>query len=236
MPSSRALIIAIVLLALVALMLVLARPALAGGDWKLESVECQVDTKSIIVSGLVKGGGDTVDDVYYDYRLIYLKHVNLTEAGEGHFTYIMTRPIVQLGGRVTIVNRETGQTVETICHNAVPINAGHGDHWAVLYHDANENDKPSVKIYCVIEGQGQYRGEFDKADFQQYPNKPETNIMVKYIEGCLVPVSVWQLTTGERQVNIGPDVDGKTAVTIFENFPPANVHFYDVDPGLPDWY
>ncbi|MCA9913306.1 MAG: hypothetical protein KC496_08145 [Anaerolineae bacterium] len=40
-------------------------------------------------------------------------------------------------------------------------------------------------------------------------------------------ISLYKLTTGEYQLNVGPDEDGKVQVTIFDGFPPTNVYGYD---------
>lgn len=39
-------------------------------------------------------------------------------------------------------------------------------------------------------------------------------------------VSFYKLTTGEYQLNVGPDADGKVEVTIFDGFPATNIYGY----------
>ncbi len=39
-------------------------------------------------------------------------------------------------------------------------------------------------------------------------------------------IALYKLTTGEYQINAGPDPDGKVEVTIFDGFPPSNTYGY----------
>jgi len=213
-----------------------ASPALAGGPWALESVECQVDTKTIVVTGTVNSANPTVDDIYYNGRLVYSKNVQTDDMGEGHGSYIIKVPYLKLGAEVRVENRDGGPTVETVCVNAVPLNMGHGDHWAVLYRDQDEAGNPAIKVYCIIDGQGQYRGMFSKPEMHAVHKDPDVNLFIKSIPDCSVPIAAYVLTTGEYQINIGPDGEGKSAVTVFRKMPPVDVHYYDIDPNLPVWY
>ncbi len=40
-------------------------------------------------------------------------------------------------------------------------------------------------------------------------------------------IALYKLTTGEYQLNVGPDEEGKVQVTIFDGFPPTNTYGYD---------
>ena len=237
MLSKKAVMLALALAAAGSLAAALAHPALAGGsDWKPEAVECQADTQTIVVSGEVTGATPSSDRIYYNGRLVYTRSVNTAEAGIGNFAYSFKGHFIRLGGEVRIVNTGSGRTLETTCANVVPINQGHGDHWVVLYNDVTDSGDPAVNVYCIIDGQGQYGGQFSKWELKSYPRNPDGNTTVKIITSCAVPVGVYILTTGEYQVNIGPDGEGKTAVVIFRKMPPVGVYFLDIDPNMPPWY
>jgi hypothetical protein len=237
MLSKKAPIIVLALAIVGALAAALANPALArSSDWKPESVECQSDTQTIVVTGEVSGGSPSSDHIYYNGRLVYTKTVNTAEAGNGKFAYSLKGRYIRLGGEVRIVNTDSGKTLENTCYNAVPINEGHGDHWASLYNDVTDSGDPSVKVYCIVGGQGQYGGQFSKAELKAIPRNPDANVTIKTITSCAAPIGVYLLTTGEYQVNIGPDGEGKTAVIIFRRMPPIDIYFRDIDPNLPAWY
>jgi hypothetical protein len=57
-----------------------------------------------------------------------------------------------------------------------------------------------------------------QADMDKLPAQPEQNIAVK--ENPLI--SLYKLTSGEFQVNAGPDADGKIYVVRFQGCPAAN--------------
>ena len=57
------------------------------------------------------------------------------------------------------------------------------------------------------------------------PESPEENTLIASTEDEYI--SLYQLTTGEYQINIGPDIEGNVQVVIFTGVPPTNVYRND---------
>ncbi len=58
-----------------------------------------------------------------------------------------------------------------------------------------------------------------------YPEQPEENtLLASSLDGY---IHIYLLTTGEYQINIGPDAEGKVIVIIFTGLPPTNVYRRD---------
>lgn len=99
-----------------------------------------------------------------------------------------------------------------------------GDLVARIY-PAFSAGRPALHIYCL--GEGTYLGlVVSSADLADYPERPASNTLVARSRVC--PVAFYILTTGEYQVNIGPDREGKTYVTIFRGLPPSGVYGYEL--------
>jgi hypothetical protein len=231
MKTTQRLIVSIAALAALAGGVLLAGPALAkDGPWTPIGVECDVDTGTVTVTGLVGGsGGDTSDSIFMGGRLIMQKTVHSDEFGSGKGAYSV-KLHVHNGATVEVVNDDNGASVSGTCLHTLPINFGHGDHYVVLSNDITDDGDATLKFYCIVEGQGQYKGEVTRSEFRSVHRDPDLNLLVKWIPGCAVPIGVYVLTTGEWQVNIGPDVEGKTAVIIFHKVPPVDVYYYDIGP------
>jgi len=67
------------------------------------------------------------------------------------------------------------------------------------------------------------------ADLAALPEEVEENTLIAEGEQTTFwgEVAVYQLTTGEIQVNVGPDAEGKVRVTIYDAIPPTSVYGYD---------
>ncbi|KAB2861286.1 MAG: hypothetical protein F9K46_08685 [Anaerolineae bacterium] len=61
-----------------------------------------------------------------------------------------------------------------------------------------------------------------KAKLTALPEFPSENVLIARADN----ISVYKLTTGEYQVNVGPLEDGKVHVVIFEGIPPAHTYGY----------
>lgn len=162
--------------------------------------------------------------------------VGTGNCGGGMMTAASVTFMVPVSGtyRIEVSNNSvTGgnYTVKAVCKTCFKgdgrINYGHGDTYVALY-PGLLNGKHTLEIYCINSYNGQFGGRLVKTDFEGFPKKPETNTLVKTFTTCVVPVDVYILTSGEYQVNIGPDGDGKTGVTIFTGLPPANIHNYNL--------
>ena len=106
------------------------------------------------------------------------------------------------------------------------VNGGHGDHIAAVYIDQDDHAKPDLKLYCVTPDLGTYAGEITQAMIPATP--PAKDTLIKTFTACSHPVSLYALTTGELQLNFGPDAEGHTAVMTFTGIPPTNIHYYDL--------
>lgn len=56
-------------------------------------------------------------------------------------------------------------------------------------------------------------------------NPPSTNTLI----ASAGPASLYALTTGEFQINYGPDAEGKTYVVVFDGIPATNVYSYVIE-------
>jgi hypothetical protein len=61
------------------------------------------------------------------------------------------------------------------------------------------------------------------------PETPEENTLIATGTETTYwgEVNVYQLTTGELQVNVGPDAEGKVRVTIYDALPPTRIYGYE---------
>jgi hypothetical protein len=219
--------------AMIVLALGLAAPALAAdNDWQLQSVECDAVSLTITVTGIVdpNGGFSTSTDSIYLNDIFVISHAVDTKAfGAGTHAYSIKRSEIVAGMKVKVTNEDGGPIVNATCGDApIAVNEGHGDHYAALFKAVDSAGLPLVKVYCIINARGVLMGSITRADFANYSKTPARNTLIKTIKGCAAPVAVYLLTTGEYQVNIGPDVEGKIAVIVFSQLPPVNVYFYDL--------
>ena len=67
------------------------------------------------------------------------------------------------------------------------------------------------------------------------PETPEENTLIATGTETTYwgDVEVYQLTTGEIQVNVGPDSEGKVRVTIYDALPPTRVYGYEFNVLVP---
>lgn len=66
-------------------------------------------------------------------------------------------------------------------------------------------------------------------DLAALPDEVEENTLIAAGEETTYwgEVSLYLLTTGELQVNVGPDAEGKVRVTIYDGIPPTRVYGYE---------
>lgn len=107
------------------------------------------------------------------------------------------------------------------------INYYMGDLVAVLYPDADDDGKPGIHVYDVLEASGEtsakgvFIGMYGYDDFAPYlDDAPAQNVKI----GSIGLTTLYALTTGEFQVNIGPDSEGKITAVIFKGLPPRGVY------------
>jgi hypothetical protein len=106
------------------------------------------------------------------------------------------------------------------------LNWKRGDLHAVIYRRPDANGDPSLQIYTVdAESKGQLLCVFTLADLSD-----ESPAEHRLIRECSSIVHLYQLSSGEAQVNIGPDAEGKNYVLVFDadTFEVANVYTLNV--------
>lgn len=98
-----------------------------------------------------------------------------------------------------------------------------------LFKSKDADGQEQMDLYNVQDGttNGKYMFSITQQDIAPYMTQhPEKNTLLASGEG----VSVYVLTTGEIQVNAGPDAEGKYHVKIFDGIPWTHVYGYTIDP------
>lgn len=114
------------------------------------------------------------------------------------------------------------------------MNWQNGDHIAAIY----TNDG-GVEAYCIdSQSQGQFSLRVDSSALAGIPARPAQNTLVAAATQC--PVAFYVLTSGEYQINIGPNADGDVRVMVFDTLAMSNIRysgFRDLsggfNPGVP---
>jgi len=103
------------------------------------------------------------------------------------------------------------------------INLSHGELMAVLYARPDRANKPGIHVYGVSSAStGFLLGIYSYSDFEKYLGKPPAeNTRIRSIGKS----TLYVLTTGEFQINIGPDEKGEVTQVVFTGVPPTNVYF-----------
>lgn len=108
------------------------------------------------------------------------------------------------------------------------LNCRFGDDYAIIYNAQDDHGHPSLHAYCVdAAGNGVLGMIVTPHDLEGIPPEPATTTLVTKadMKVCRTPVSFWVLTTGEYQVNIGPDYKGDLIRMIFDGLPPQGRYF-----------
>jgi len=83
----------------------------------------------------------------------------------------------------------------------------------LTFYEIDENSNGNLVFYLTPEE----LAEWDATEVT------ENTLIAQNADGT---VAFYKLTTGEYQLNVGPDADGKVEVTIFDGFPPTNTYGY----------
>ncbi len=105
-----------------------------------------------------------------------------------------------------------GSELPVVIYTPTPTAAANGD----LFIDIWQLDEHGVGLPFLYISEDELLG---------LPEFPVENILIAS-DGL---VSVYKLTTGEYQVNIGPLADGKIHVRIFDDIPPTHVYGYTLE-------
>jgi hypothetical protein len=108
------------------------------------------------------------------------------------------------------------------------INYQHGDLFAAAYVREDSAGMPALHIYCIDGSSRGYLGLVVENGAMAGAS-PTENIMIAQTNQCAVPVAVYRLSSGEYQMNIGPDDEGKTYVTIWSGMPITNLYYQELN-------
>jgi hypothetical protein len=102
------------------------------------------------------------------------------------------------------------------------LNLDSGDLINVVYQGADGNGQPILTVWAVdTDSRGVYVGAFENALFAPYLEAaPAKNTLL----GRIGQTSLYALTTGEFQVVVGPDAEGKTYTTVLVGLPVRRVY------------
>ena len=97
------------------------------------------------------------------------------------------------------------------------INWRMGDDIAAIYRDADDAGNPALSIYEINDAaEGELRFKVTMADLQPYlDNPPAHNTEIK----TAGKVTLYALTSGEFQISLGPNAEGKVYDLIFTTLP-----------------
>lgn len=99
------------------------------------------------------------------------------------------------------------------------LNLNAGDLINVLYAGTDAQGKPAIDVYTVDGERGVYFGEFEYTLFEPYlDTPPAANTRIATVNKS----TLYALSSGEFQINIGPDAEGKYGVVIFRGLPPTS--------------
>lgn len=117
----------------------------------------------------------------------------------------------------------------TPCDNR--INWQFGDLYAASYAQFDKVGNPALHIYCVDQNssEGVLGMIITEDNLSPYPEFPAENTLIEQSNVC--NASFYILTTGEYQLNIGPDQDGKIRVMIANDLHFTNWYGYIIEPS-----
>lgn len=104
------------------------------------------------------------------------------------------------------------------------LNFGLGDWQAVIYGEDGAGN-PAIHIYGVNgDSEGYIVLALTAAQLEALPKNPSENLLIAAVNDRAV--AVYLLTTGEYQINIGPDSAGNVEVLVFTGLPASNLYHY----------
>jgi len=204
--NRKAFITSVGALATLALTLALAAPALATHYWYINGVSCDAATNTITITGYnYSTTSSTGADVYVGGN--YLTFVNGPYGQVGGNTFSYTNPAFVAWATVTAYNPSTGTGATTICAGDDRINPVDAAGPVALFCDGD-----TLNAWDINAGTGEGVLAFS---FSAWPSAaPAVN--TKLAEKGRT--SLWQLTSGEFQVNSFPG-EGKSYAFVFNGCP-----------------
>lgn len=103
------------------------------------------------------------------------------------------------------------------------INRFHGDLTSALYAAYDSDGNPTIRVYDIAaDSTGMLRGDYAYELFEPYLTNPPA---VNTVLGTLGKTKLIALTTGQFQINVGPDAEGKIHEIVWDGLPPRNIRF-----------
>lgn len=101
------------------------------------------------------------------------------------------------------------------------LNPNTGDLLLALYARYDRDGNPTVHVYQIgSDSQGVYIGQFAYSDFEPYLDEaPAENTEITSVDKA----TLYVLASGEFQIVIGPDAEGKVYSVIFTGLPPRHI-------------
>jgi hypothetical protein len=94
------------------------------------------------------------------------------------------------------------------------LNPNYGDLIGVIYLDPYQADDPGLRLFAVgADGQGSLRCSVHQSDLAAFEG---SDVNQPLPVDCGERIHLFRLTTGELQVTLGPDAEGKTYAVIFD--------------------
>jgi hypothetical protein len=111
------------------------------------------------------------------------------------------------------------------------INYQHGDLFAAAYVRQDSAGDPTLDIYCIDSSNRGAIGLIVTHDELNGAVPTAGNTLIAQTDQCTVGVAVYRLASGEYQLNIGPDPEGKIYVTIWTGMPISDLHYETLELG-----
>ncbi len=110
------------------------------------------------------------------------------------------------------------------------INAALGDQLALILPGTDDGDSPELHVYSVNEegGADEFLLAITQEDIAPYVDNPppQNTLILSHSD-----IAFYVLDTGEFQVNLGPDADGRMWAIIIDGIPARLIYGYEVNAG-----
>lgn len=112
---------------------------------------------------------------------------------------------------------EEGENTTPVVPSDGRINMGRGDLINAIYNTRDDSGQPALGVWAIdADSKGIYTGRFAYELFEPYLDAPPSENTRLAVVG---QTTLYALTSGEFQVVVGPDDEGKTYTTVFSGLP-----------------
>lgn len=186
------------------------------------------NTTSVNVTGIFTTGAGVFETAAYPHNntenytfTVYTTSTNLS-SGTAYF-YLTDNPSIQTATYVLDCSGPNMYVLVASGGSDDRLNWSHGDLLNVIYSRWDKVGNPEIWVYTLnAASEGVLNGIFKYDDFKSYLGKPpQQNTRI----GKVSQSTLYALTTGEFQINIGPDDEGKTYSIILDKIPPTHLYY-----------